>query len=227
MPTARMLGLGLIVLGAAIGALVPFFLIVYPAAGIGPSDASNAAVVLPVIAANPALVRVPGVVEIVAHAIGAVALVGFWARFGTSSFLLTVSTLGGIVWLGVDLVDNGITYHLAPSLAADYVAGSAAAGPAFVQLTGLTDAIRLGAHFAGGLWMIGLSAVAIRTRLFTPTVGWLGIAVGAVFAANLFVPVLMNVSFMTVPVWLVVLGIVVMRTETETAPGLLPRMTEA
>jgi hypothetical protein len=227
MPTARTLGLGLIVLGMGIGALVPIFLVVYPAAGIGPTDATNPAVVLPVIAANPALIRVPGAIEIVAHAIGAVALIGLWARYGTSSFLLAAATLGGIVWLGVDMVDNAITYHLAPSQAAEYVTGSAAAGPAFVQLMRLTEAIRLGAHVAGGLWMVGLSTFAIRTGLFAPAVGWLGIAVGAVFAANLFVPVLLNISFMTVPVWLVALGAVVARTQTATASDPLPRMAEA
>lgn len=173
------------------------------------------------------MIRVPGAIEIIAHAVGAVALIGLWARYGTSSFLLAAATLGGLVWLGVDIVDNAMTYHLAPGLAADYVAGSATAGPAFVQLMGLTDAIRLGAHVAGGLWMIGLSTVAIRTGLFAPAVGWLGVAVGAVFAANLFVPVLLNVSFMTVPVWLVALGAVVVRNQAATAPELLPRVAEA
>src|SRR5439155_15100778 len=125
------------------------------------------------------------------------------------------------------IIDNAITYRLAPSLAADYVGGSVAAGPEFLQLTAVTEAIRLGAHFLGGLWMLGLSVFVIRTRLFAVAVGWLGIAVGTIFAANVFVPALLNVSFMTVPVWLVILGAVAARAQTTTVPDLLPRIAEA
>jgi len=227
MPTARTLGLGLIVLGLGIGALVPIFLVVYPAAGITAADATAPEVVLPVIAANPTLVTAPGALLIVIHTVGAVALLGLWARFGATSFLLAVATLGGLVWLSVDVIDNAITYHVVPGMAADYAAGDAVAGPAFVQLTSLVEAVRLGGHVAGGLWMIGLSVFAIRARTFPAIVGWLGIAVGAVFTANLFVPVLLNISFMTVPAWLVILGAVVARTQPTTAPDLLPRMAAA
>ncbi|NJD28190.1 MAG: hypothetical protein FIA92_07820 [Chloroflexi bacterium] len=227
MPTARTLGLGLVILGLGIGALVPIFMVVYPAAGITPSDASNPAVVLPVIAANPLLVTGPGALEIGVHVIGAVVLVGFWARFGPTSFLMAVATLGGLLWLSVDVIDNAITYHAVPGLAADYVGGTTAAGPAFVQLTSVVEAVRLGAHVVGGLWVVGLSIFAIRTRTLPAVVGWLGIAVGAVFAANLFVPALLNISFLTMPTWLVILGASVARAQVASVPAMLPRIAEA
>lgn len=44
---------------------------------------------------------------------------------------------------------------------------------------------------------------------------------------ELFVPALLSVSLMTVPVWLVILGGLVARAKTTTAPDLLPRMAEA
>ncbi len=49
----------------------------------------------------------------------------------------------------------------------------------------------------------------------------------ASLAANLFVPALLSVSSMTVPVWLVILGALVARAQTAATPDLLPRMTEA
>jgi len=227
MPTARGIGLGLVGLGLGIGALVPIFVAIYPAAGIAPADARTPEIVLPVIASNPALVMIPGALEIIVHAIGIVALLGFWARFGATSFLLLAATLFGLVWLSVDLIDNAITYRLVPNLAGDYATGSATAGAAFVTLTNVVEAIRLGAHLAGGLWMIAVSTFVVRTRTFPAVIGWLGVAVGAIFAANLPVPALMNLSFLTVPAWLVFFGIIVARAETAAAPMMLPRVAEA
>lgn len=208
MPSARMLGLGLIVLGLGIGALVPVFLAVYPAAGIAVADAGRPELVLPVFAASPALVTIPAILEIVVHAIGAVAIFGLWARFGAASFLFAVATLGGLAWMSVDIIDNAIALNVVPSLASAYVAGDEAAAAALTQLTALTDAIRLAGHFVGGLWMIGVSVFGIRGG-FGRWIGVLGIVVGVIFAGNVFWPALLNVSFMTVPLWLVVAGIAV------------------
>lgn len=227
MPTARTLGLGLVILGLGIGALVPIFTVVYPAAGIAPGSASDPAIVLPVIAANPLLVTGPGALEIVVHVIGAVAMFGLWARLGPTSFLLAVATLGGLVWLSVDVINNAIMYHVVPGLAANYVGGAQAAAPAFVQLTSVVEAVRLGAHVVGGLWVVGLSVFVIGTRTLPVVVGWLGIAVGAVFAANLFVPALLNISFLTIPTWLVILGAAVARKLSTPVPAMLPLIAEA
>jgi glyoxylase-like metal-dependent hydrolase (beta-lactamase superfamily II) len=46
-------------------------------------------------------------------------------------------------------------------------------------------------------------------------------------AANLPAPALMNLSFLTVPAWLVFFGIIVARAETAAAPMMLPRVAEA
>src|SRR5690242_17662277 len=93
MPTSRTVGLGLVALGAAIAALLPVFLVIYPGAGVGQGDATHPDVILPIVARNPALVIGPGIVEAFGHAIGAVAILGFWLRSGQRSFLLTAATL--------------------------------------------------------------------------------------------------------------------------------------
>ena len=54
---------------------------------------------------------------------------------------------------------------------------------------------------------------AVRTSALPRVVGWVGIPIGAAFAANLFVPPLMNLSFITVPAWLVALGVAVARSQ--------------
>jgi hypothetical protein len=217
--TPRTIGSALAALGLGIGALVPIFVVLYPAAGISPADAQNPAVVLPAIAANPALVVIPGAVQIAAHALGIVGMIGLWMTLGrSSSAILSIATVFGLVWLGVDVVLNAVTYHAVPALAAANASGSTSAAATFVTTTQLVDAARLGAHVAGGLWMLGVAASAATLGL-PRFVAWLGIPIGVVFAANLFVPALMNVSFLTVPAWLVVLGVAVARGEPATAPS--------
>ena len=227
MPGTRLLGTAFAVVGLGIGALVPIFLIAYPAAGLGRTDAGNPAAILPVVAANPALFAGPGILEIAAHAIGAIAVFGLWARFGATSFLLAVATLGGLAWMILDVADNAIAFHVVPLLAANHVAGDADAAAAFTQLQSVVDGVRLAGHFLGGLWMIGVSSFAIQEGRLPRIVGWLGIAVGLVFAGNLFVPPLLNVSFMTVPAWLVILGISVARSDAATEASLLPQLGRA
>jgi hypothetical protein len=222
-PAQRWLGLGLALVGLGIASLIPVFTVFYPAAGISQADQGNPAVVLPAVSANPLLFTLPGIVQIAAHAIGAVVVLGLWVRFGQGSFLLTCATLGGIGWMGIDIVDNAVAFTVVPRLAADYAAGSQLAPAAFIQLGNLTESVRFAAHFLGGLWMIGLSAFAIRARSVIPAVlAWLGVGVGAIFSANLFVPAALLVSFMTVPLWLVLVGAAVLVRRPAGEPGTRP-----
>ncbi len=223
MISSRSIGLGLLGLGLGIGLLVPIFLVAYPAAGIAAGDAVKPGVVLPVLAAKPGLFMLPGILEIVGHTVGAVAILGLWVRFGQPSFLLTCATVAGLAWMAVDIVDNAIAYHIVPGLAASFAAGDASAGPWFVQLMTITDGVRLGAHLVGGLWIIGLSVFSIRSGLLPAAAGWFGVATGAVLSANIFVPATMNASFMMVPVWLVVVAALLMRAEVAPVAVVQPR----
>jgi hypothetical protein len=217
MPTSRSVGLGFVALGAAIVALIPVFLVLYPASGISQGDAARPEVVLPIMARNPALFVAPGVLELAGHAIGAVAMLGLWFRWGRESFLLTCATFAGLLWMSLDMVDNAVAFQLVPRLASDYVAGNAAAGASFVSLSGLVDAVRLSGHFGGGLWVAGISVFGLRGGVVHPAIAWTGIAVGAVLSANVLVPALLNVSFMTLPLWLLVFGVAQLRVRTTVA----------
>jgi hypothetical protein len=221
-PTTRTVGLCFVILGAAIAALLPIFLVLYPAAGIGQADAGKPEVVLPVIARNPALFVGPGILELVGHAVGAAAIIGLWMRWGGRSFLLAVATLGGLVWMSVDAIDNAIGLQLVPALATSFVGGDAGARASFASTQALLDAVRLAGHFAGGLWVVGASVFAVRTGSVNQFVALAGIAAGVVLTLNPIVPALLNVSFMTLPVWLIAFGIVVARAEVKQESRLTP-----
>jgi hypothetical protein len=211
MPSLRLLGVAFAFMGIAIGALLPIFLVVYPAAGLSPQAAGDPAVLLPVVARAPLLFVGPGVLEMAAHTVGAFAVVGLWFRYGRDSVPLAAATLGGIAWMVIDVVDSAIAIQLAPRFASAYVAGDSAAASAFAVTDSLQTALRLAGHFGGGLWVLGISAGLLRGRQLNPAVAWSGIAVGGLLAANPLVPPLLNLSFITLPVWLVVFGVAVAR----------------
>jgi hypothetical protein len=218
MPASRTVGAGLAVLGGAIAALLPVFLVLYPAAGIGRADAANPNVILPAIAKNPAIFVGPGTLEVFGHVIGAVAMIGLWLRWGGRSLLVTCATFAGLLWMSVDTLDNAIGIQLVPRLAAQFAAGDDGAAVAFASSSALLDALRLAGHLAGGLWVIGLSLASIRLEAVHRLIGWAGVATGIVLAANPFVPALLNVSFMTLPVWLLVFGVAVARSGAAVDP---------
>jgi hypothetical protein len=222
MPTTRTIGACLVAVGAAIGALLPVFLILYPAAGIGRADAMNPEVILPAIARNPALFVGPGILELVGHAVGAAAVIGLWLRWGGRSFLLTCATLAGLVWMSVDAIDNAIGLQVVPALATSFAGGDTAAGATFLSVSALLDALRLAGHFGGGLWIAGASIFAVRTGSTNRVIAWAGVGIGLVLAANPIVPALLNVSFMTLPAWLIVFGIGLSRTDAGREAAVTP-----
>jgi hypothetical protein len=221
MPTSRTVGGGLALLGLSIGALLPVFLVIYPSLGLGPADAARPQVFLPIVARTPALFTGPGLLELAGHAIGAAAMIGLWLRTGTRSFLLTAATFAGVVWMAVDTVDNAIGLQLVPRLASDFAAGDASAAATYLTVSLFMDSLRLAGHFAGGLWVVGIAVFALRSGGAPSIVAWLGIPVGLVLAGNPLVPALLNVSFITLPVWLVAFGIALARrgsVELEAVP---------
>jgi len=213
MASIRALGAGVAALGLGIGALIPIFLVAYPAAGVTPADAGRPEVILPVIAATPLLIEGPGFLEVATHLLGGAALLGLWMTLGKDSILLTTATVAGIAWMAVDVIANAVTLHVVPILAVDHMSGSPTAATSLALLTQVVDGLRLGAHALGGLWIVGFSEFARRTGLVPAAISWIGIPVGVVLSANLLAPALMNVSFMTVPAWLVALGIALTRTK--------------
>ena len=222
MPTSRTVGAGLAFLGVAIGALLPVFLVLYPAAGLRPGDAGRPEAILPVVAHNPALFIGPGILELLGHAVGAAAMIGLWMRLGKGSWLLTAATFAGLVWMAVDVVDNAIGLQVVPRLANQFAAGDLTAVAAYAVSSLLMDTLRLAGHFGGGLWVVGVSAFCLSNALAPRLLAWTGMVAGAILAANPLVPALLNVSFITLPLWLVLFGVVIARRETVGSRSFVP-----
>lgn len=212
MSSPRAVGFAFVFLGIAIGALLPIFIVVYPAVGLTPQTAGDPAALLPIVAGSPVLFVAPGVLEMAGHAVGAWAMVALWFRYGRDSDAFTAATIGGITWMAIDVLDSAISIQLVPHFGAAYVAGDSAAAAAFSVTDTLANALRLGGHFGGGLWVLGISAGLMRAGQLHRAIGWAGIFAGALLAANPLLPALLNVSFLTLPPWIVVFGIAVART---------------
>jgi hypothetical protein len=197
--------------------LIPLFLVLYPAAGLGPDAATDPTALLRVFARTPALFVGPSIIEVAGHVIGAAAILATWFRWGRESFLATIATLAGLAWMTIDTVDNAMSIQIVPALATAFAGGDASAATTFNIVGRLTDALRLAGHLCGGLWVVGIAAFTQRGRLVHPIVAWLGVATGIVLALNPFVPALLNVSFMTLPAWLVAFGAVLSRSRAGAA----------
>lgn len=201
----------LVVLGVGIALLLPLFMAVFPALGITRDTAGHPEIVLPILADHPALPKGVGLVQVIAHLAGAVGMLGLWLRWGPRSLLLVAATFAGLVWMALDIANNGVALREVPRLAAAHVAGDGSAAAAFKNLSALIDALRLAAHFCGGVWVLGVSAFARRAGCLPRWLVLAGFVVGAIFSANLLVPPLMFLSMLTVPPWLIATGVLVNR----------------
>jgi hypothetical protein len=202
----RWAAIGLVSLGIGIISLLPLFMAVFPHYGLTRDTPPET--VLATVAIHRWLFVAPGVVQLFGHtagAIGMIALAHAWEA--RRSLLLLCATFFGLAWMAIDLADNAITLTMVPDLAASYANGETKAVYGLTLLRGLTDAARLGAHFAGGLWVVGVSYHLWQHG--SRKLGGIGLFVGAVLAANVFLPPLMFLSMMTLPFWLMALGVAV------------------
>jgi hypothetical protein len=202
---ARWAKIGLVTLAVGILSLIPLFAAVFPRFGLTRDAAPST--VLPTVAQNPWLFIGPGSVQLFTHTMGAVGIIALTFLWNPRSLLLVCATFGGLLWMGADIIDNALTMVLVPRLARAFVAGDADATRVLPLIHSLTEAIRFGAHFAGGLWVLGVSAYAWRTATTGRLLAGTGFAIGAIFAANVFAPPLMFATMLTLPAWLIALGV--------------------
>jgi hypothetical protein len=207
----RLIGVCLITLGVAIALLIPLFTAVYPSFGITRETANRPEIVLPIFARTPALPVGLGLVMLVAHAAGALAMIGLWMHLGPRSLVLGAATFAGLLWMAADIIGSGIAVREMPRLASAFGAGDASAGASFMSLNSLMDALRLSAHFAGGLWVVGLCVFGLQSGSLPAWLCWVGLPVGVLLSANLIAAPLMFASMLTLPPWLIALGIVMVK----------------
>jgi len=221
--TDRQIGLMFVALGVGIAVLLPFFLVVMPQMGISEEMSRRPDALLPIVATKPWLFTVPGAVEMLAHALGAAAMLSLYLLWDSRSGLLLCATAGGLLWMGVDIVLNGVVLQVVPHLAAAHQAGDVTAAGQFTTVMTLVDAARLAGHFGGGLWVLGVSYGGRRIGRVGRALSIAGLIVGVAMAGNVFAAPLLALTFVTLPIWLVAFGIATSRPRP--SPHLVPTAT--
>jgi hypothetical protein len=87
-------------------------------------------------------------------------------RWGGQSFLLSAATLGGVVWMSVDAIDNAIGLQLVARIAS-VVRRAETQVPAtsFIGLSALLDCRAIGRSLRGRLWVARSLRLRAASRL--------------------------------------------------------------
>ena len=213
----RVGGLAALYLAAAFVAAMPYFLVFvkYPSV-VDPADK------VAMLAGNQGSMRVMYLVSYIRFGIVlAVLALALHARLrDRSPILAQAATAVGLIWAFV-LVASGMIFNA--GMAA--VVGLHAANPA--QAVSVWQAIEpvteglggSGGELLGGLWVLLVSVAALRTRGLPRLLNWLGVAIGTAGVLSV-VPVLKDLGLgfgLLQIVWFVWLGIVMLRTTSQTA----------
>jgi hypothetical protein len=212
-------GVAALYVALALLAAIPYFLVVvdYPAAS------TAAAKVALIVDHYPSLYTMYLATYVLfGIALGVVAL-ALWDRLRAAAPSTTRAATGvGLLW-SIVLVASGLifTYGMTTinALAATDQAQAAstwqAVEPVALALGGA------GGELLGGLWVLLVSVVILRTGVLSKPLGWLGVGVGAVGLASV-VPPLHDASIafgMAQIVWFAWLGAILLATKTVPAPG--------
>jgi hypothetical protein len=129
--------------------------------------------------------------------------------------LSQVAAVVGSIW-AVMLVASGLTFNAGMSAVVDLHATSPAqAMSAWQAIEPVADGLgSAGGELLGGLWVLLVSAAALRGAALPKALSWCGVAVGAAGVLSV-VPVLVDLAYvfgMLQIVWFVWLGTVLLRT---------------
>jgi hypothetical protein len=134
--------------------------------------------------------------------------------------LAQVAAAVGLVWALV-LVAGGMIFTAGMAAVVDLHASSPAQAASVWQAVepvaqGLGGS---GGELLGGLWVLLVSAAALRAQKLPRTLGWLGVVIGAAGVLS-FVPVLRDLAYvfgMLQILWFVWLGVVMLRAQPRAA----------
>ena len=140
--------------------------------------------------------------------------------------LAQVGTVVGLIW-AVVLVAGGLVFNAGMTA----VAGLNGSDPAqAVSVWQVVEPVAQGlggsgGELLGGLWVLLVSVAALRTRTLPRSLDWLGVAIGVAGLLSV-VPALNDVAYafgLLQIVWLVWLGIVMLRPAPRAAAAAVPR----
>jgi len=213
----RVGGVAALYLAAAFVAAMPYFLVFvkYPSV-VDPAEK------VAMIAGNQGSMQAMYLVSYVLFGLGlAVLALALHARLKDAAPVLAqAATAVGLIW-AVVLVASGLIFNA--GMAA--VAGLRGTDPA--QAVAAWQAIEpvaqglggSGGELLGGLWVLLVSAAALRTSGLPRALGWFGVAIGAAGVLSV-VPALGDVAYgfgLLVIVWFAWLGVVMLRTPSRAA----------
>jgi hypothetical protein len=137
-----------------------------------------------------------------------------------SPILAQAATAVGLIWAFV-LVASGMIFNAGMAAVVGLHATSPAqAISAWQAIEPVTEGLGgSGGELLGGLWVLLVSVAALRTRGLPRLLNWLGVAIGAAGVLSV-VPVLKDLGLgfgLLQIVWFVWLGIVMLRTTSQTA----------
>ncbi|MCP4306984.1 MAG: DUF4386 family protein [bacterium] len=127
--------------------------------------------------------------------------------------LTRVASVFGLIWSGV-IVATGMITNIAYSTVADLQGTDPEmAATVWTSLDAVTNGLGGGNEVLGGVWVLGLSIVALRERLFARWVNYLGVVIGIAGLATI-VPALEDVGAifgLGLIVWFIAVGMTLIR----------------
>ena len=127
--------------------------------------------------------------------------------------LARVSTVFGLIWSGV-IISAGMITNIAYATVSDLQATDPdMASTVWSALDAVTNGLGGGNEVLGGVWVLGLSIVALRERLFARWTNYLGVVMGVAALATV-VPQLEDVGAvfgLGLIVWFVAVGVALVR----------------
>ena len=127
--------------------------------------------------------------------------------------LARVSSVFGLIWSGV-IIATGMILNIAYATVSDLQGSDPEmASTVWASLDAVTNGLGGGNEVLGGIWVLGISIVALRERLFTRWINYLGVVMG-VSALLTIVPALEDVGAvfgLGLIVWFVAVGITLIK----------------
>ncbi len=154
----------------------------------------------------------------VIHIVFGIALVPLVLAIGdrlraAHSPLARVSSVFGLIWAGV-IIATGMITNIAYATVSDLQGTDPEmASTVWASLDAVTNGLGGGNEVLGGIWVLGISIVALRERLFARWINYLGVVMG-VSALLTIVPALEDVGAvfgLGLIVWFVAVGITLIK----------------
>ena len=218
-------GIGALLQGAAFVIILVTFFVVLPGQGITaiPNDLENPAKVLPAVANQLLLTIGLWGVEDLIFAMGLIVAVAalYYRLQAPSASVMGIATIAGVIATGLFLANAMVGIFGIQELAGLYAQNPALAASAFLPIILMRFGLGFGGVFAYGWWVFLASWVALQARWLPRVLNYLGLLFGVLSILSVVIPPLGFLGPIVGIVWVVWLGIILLRQPARmtTQPG--------